>query len=82
MRTRAVTITLRLVVPDDPTLGTYADFMAERPPVTFLGSVLDSVGSVLLQETLSVLREEFGESVEAISHRHTIEAPTNDSEDW
>lgn len=81
MRTRAVTITLRLVVPDDGTLDESLDLPGE-PPVSFLSDTLEEIGSVLLQETVSVLQEEFGEGVEAISHRHTIEAPADDSEDW
>ena len=80
-RTRAVTITLRLVVPDDDFLDE-ALVLPGEPPVTMLEDLLDEIGSVLLAETLCVLQEELGDRVEAISQKHTIEAATDDSEDW
>lgn len=81
MRTRAVTITLRLVVPDDEMLDE-ALVLPGEPPVTMLQDLLDEISSVLLAETLCVLQEELGDGVEAISQKHTIEAAADDSEDW
>jgi hypothetical protein len=81
MRTRAVTITLRLIVPDDDGLDETVDFAGEAP-MTFLAYVLDEVAEAILDETLGALRAEFGDGVESISHTQTIEAPADDSEDW
>lgn len=77
MKHREVTITLRLTVPDSPELD-----KAVTPRLTMLDTLLYSVGSVLLQKTVGVLREELGDAVEAIENRHTVGAAFEESEDW
>ena len=81
MRTRAVTITLRLVVPDSPDLDERVNSLDE-PPLTMLEDVLHGAAEEAMLEALRTLREILMTDVQAIAQTHVVGAPFDDSEDW